>query len=550
MPVRIIPASGLEKIFLDQQPSGSYSGGSLLMNEGYSFQFAFTGLPASHVFWGCWADAQLEIESDIADHLSLYLVSHVGVSVPSYAAYDHGYLRTAPGMYPDPLLPIEGGRIKILQNKWQSVWVRTHGELPAGNHTVRLTITSAKYGSASGEVSLRVIPARLPEQTLKYTCWFHCDCIADLHHCEIFSDAHWQLIDQYMALAGANGINMLLVPAFTPPLDTPVGGERPTVQLVGVKQRSEQYEFDFSLLDRYLRLALKNGIKWFEHAHLFTQWGAEHAPKVMAEVNGCPTRIFGWETQADGPEYAAFLHQYLDALLPHLKSLGLDRKFYFHISDEPTAPQLDSYRRAKAVVEERLRGYHLFDALSHVEFFEQGLVPTPVAVTSSIRDFIGKADDLWAYYTGGQSFGYSNRLISMSSRRNRVLGMQLYKYSIQGFLHWAYNFYYNTLSREAVNPLHCPDALGEFPAGTAYQVYPHECGPIPSLRLFVFQDGLQDMRAMQLLERAIGHEQVVALLEKAGGPIDWDLCPASDEQFLSIREALNAAIEGALPLSE
>ena len=545
MPLRIIPASSLEKIFLDQQPAGNYTGGSLLMNEGYSFQFAFTGLPSGSGDGPCWGTAEFRIESDISDFLDLYLVGNVGVTLPAYTAYDQGYLRTAPGMYPDPLFPLSGNTVKIHQSRWQSIWIRTHGELPAGDHPVRLTMASAKYGSASAEITLRVLPCRLPEQTLKYTCWFHCDCIADLHRCAAFSEAHWQLIDQYMELAGANGINMLLVPAFTPPLDTPVGSERMTVQLVGVKKQGEVYEFDFTLLDRYLNLARKHNISWFEHSHLFTQWGAEHAPKVIAEVNGRLTRIFGWETQADGPEYTAFLHQYLDALLPHLRSLGLDQHFYFHISDEPNEKQLAGYRRAKAVVEERLREYHLFDALSHVEFYEQGLVPTPVAVTSSINDFLGKCDDLWAYYTGGQSFGYSNRLISMASRRNRVLGLQLYKYSIKGFLQWAYNFYYTTLSREQANPFLSPDALGEFPAGTAYQVYPHENGPIPSLRLFVFQDGLQDMRALQLLESFIGHDKTVAFMEKIIGPVDWTHCPAADGSYLALREAINQAILNA-----
>ena len=550
MPIRIIPASSLEKVFLDQRPSGTYQGGSLLENENYSFQFAFTGYSDTAVPWGTWADADITVESDIAEHLSLYLTGNVGVTLPTYARYDHDYLRTTPGMYPDPLTPITGGQVKILSGRWQSIWIRTSGILPAGDHTVRLTLSSAKYAcSASAEVTLHVIPASLPEQQLKYTCWFHADCIADLHHCTPFSEQHWSLMDQYMRWAGENGMNMILVPAFTPALDTPVGSERMTIQLVGVKKRGDAYEFDFSLLDRYLSMALSHGIRWFEHAHFFTQWGAEHAPKVVAEVaevDGQLTRIFGWETQADGPEYTSFLHQYLDALIPHLKSLGLDNQFYYHVSDEPNDKQLDSYRRAKAIIEDRLRGYHLFDALSHVEFYEQGLVSTPVAVTSSIRDFIGKADDLWAYYTGGQSFLYSNRLISMASRRNRVLGMQLYKNRIRGFLHWAFNFYYTTLSRECANPFLSPDALGEFPGGTAFQVYPHENGPVPSLRLFVFHDGLQDMRAMALLEEKVGFDRVIEIMEKAGGRIDWENCPAGDEMFLSVREALNRAIEEAL----
>ena len=52
-----------------------------------------------------------------------------------------------------------------------------------------------------------------------------------------------------MKTAVKNGMNMVLMPAFTPPLDTPVGKERKTVQLVGVDFDGKNYKFDFSLLE-------------------------------------------------------------------------------------------------------------------------------------------------------------------------------------------------------------------------------------------------------------------------------------------------------------
>ena len=39
--------------------------------------------------------------------------------------------------------------------------------------------------------------------------------------------------------------------------------------------------------------------------------------------------------------------------------------------------------------------------------------------------------------------GYTNRFIAMPSGRNRVGGFLLYKYGINGFLHWGFNFYYS-----------------------------------------------------------------------------------------------------------
>lgn len=28
-------------------------------------------------------------------------------------------------MYPDPLLPVKSSKVKVLQNRWQSIWIRT-----------------------------------------------------------------------------------------------------------------------------------------------------------------------------------------------------------------------------------------------------------------------------------------------------------------------------------------------------------------------------------------------------------------------------------------
>lgn len=66
---------------------------------------------------------------------------------------------------------------------------------------------------------------------------------------------------------------MLLMPVFTLPLDTKVGGERPTTQLVGVEKTADGYVFDFSLVGRWLDMCARCGVKYHEISHLFTQWG-------------------------------------------------------------------------------------------------------------------------------------------------------------------------------------------------------------------------------------------------------------------------------------
>jgi len=151
---------------------------------------------------------------------------------------------------------------------------------------------------------------------------------------------------------------------------------------------------------------------------------------------------------------------------------------------------------------------------------------------------------LWAYYCCSQGYRVSNRFLAMPSARNRIIGLQLYKFGIEGFLQWGYNFYYSQLSRELINPFFTTDAKNAFPAGDPFSVYPGEGKPIESIRLKVFKEALQDMRALQLLENYMPKENIVALLEKeAGMTLQFDQYPKGNNYLLRMRETVNKLIQ-------
>jgi hypothetical protein len=476
---RLIPCSSLVKVFPDETPEDDYRGGSMLRGERYSFQIAYSSnlpMQESH-------RVRVEVDSPLRAAVRLYQVGLVISTLPSYPHWDENTLRTRPGIFPDPLTALpDGNLLRCKRGCWQSLWVMidgAHTDLPAGTFPVTVRFLPEETGEPQEvTVPVRVLSAELPQQETIYTNWFHCDCIADVHHCAVFSEEHWELIDAYMKLAAENGMNMILTPCFTPPLDTEVGHERKTVQLVEVSRNGDRYEFGFDRLLRWMKLVQKHGIRYLEHSHLFTQWGAKHAPKIMGTENGEYRRLFGWETDAVGPEYANFLHQYLPAFLQFAEAHGFRDMVYFHISDEPELSQLKDYSAARRVVRDDIRSYKTFDALSDYAFYETGEVPTPVCATHKVEDFLGKADGLWVYYTGGQSSGgLSNRLISMSSQSCRIIGTQMFKYNIRGFLQWAFNYYYTRLSREICDPMQSTDAFGEWPSGNRVHGLPDRRRP-------------------------------------------------------------------------
>ena len=536
---------------------------SICKNEPFSFQMAYKvtegeDAPEEQHFF-----IRLSTELDVS-------VYHVG-NVPVV----HSFRKITPtqpiGMYPDILIPkkshpflekqkVRGGfgfryieeeeniSLAAYEDGWREVWFTVNEneeDMPLGKQSIKIELFDIGYNKVGeNEFVLDVIDARLPKQNLVYTNWFHNDCLADYYGLELFTDEYFKVMADFLAPSVKNGMNMVLVPAFTPPLDTAIGAERKTAQLVKIVKNGDKYTFDFSLMKKYIEVCRSIGIYMFEHSHFFTQWGAAHAPKIVAEVNGKIEKIFGWETDASGDEYVNFLRQYIPAVREFLNGEEIEKTTLFHISDEPAEDHLDTYKKSLSNVRDLLDGCLVGDALSDYKYYESGLVKTPIARTHKVMDFVGKCDNLWVYYTGGECYdGLSNRLIQQPRERNRMMGTQLYAFKAQGFLHWGYNFWYGRLSHGLYNPM--IDPCCGFPnAGTTYSVYPDvNRKPLQSIHQKVFAEGLVDMRALQLLESLSSREECESIIKEYLGEPDPFNTPDTPEELLKFRSALNDRIK-------
>lgn len=536
--------SSLEKVFPDKEPVFRPECGCLtvLKNDVVSFQVAFSGTNEFR------ETVTVNVSSPIANLIKVREVGLVPVSFPCYPVTDDNYLRTSPGMYPDILKELDDNRVDIVPGQWRSLWidVATNEDTVPGVYKIVIELLSESGERLCFvETSVTVINAVLPEQELIHTEWLHTDCLADYYNVEPLSERHWEIIENFIKTAVSRGINMILTPAFTPPLDTAVNGERTTVQLVDVYVQDGKYSFNFDKLKRWVDLCLKCGVKYIEFAHLFTQWGAKAAPKVMATVDGEYKRIFGWDTPAVGGEYTEFLHMYLSELTARLREWGIADRVYFHISDEPSLENLETYLAAKQSIADDLKGFKIIDALSNYQFYEQGVVENPVPSNDHIEPFLNNnVPNLWTYYCCVQSYKVSNRFMSMPSARNRILGVQLYKFDIKGFLHWGYNFYNSQYSKSHINPYEVTDGGNAFPSGDPFIVYPGKDGkPVESIRLMVLSNALTDLRAMKLLERLTNKDFVMELIEgELGSKITFSEYPKSDMYLINLRNRINKEI--------
>ena len=417
--------SCLQKVFPDEEPRYSPECQKIttLKGETVSFQMAFRGSGFLKEI------VRVECISPIADSIRIRSVENVPVGRACNDQVDDNYLRTEAGMYPDLLRELDQGIVSISPNQWRSLWIDVEAtvDMKAGNYPIKLRVTKENEVIGTVKTEIIIYDAVLPKQKIMHTEWMHADCLADYYKVEPFSEEHWRILDHFFELYVKRGGNMMLTPMFTPPLDIALGGERTTVQLVGVKKNGNTYEFDFSKMKRWIDLCIQHGIEYFEMSHLFSQWGARYAPKIIAEVNGEQRQIFGWHTPAVG-EYTEFLNIYLPQLRSHLEEWGISEKTYFHLSDEPGANDVTSYKAARDSVDSLLKGFHTFDALSDFEFYRQGLVDKPVPGNNEIAEFLEHGvDNMWVYYCTMQYLDVSNRFMAMPSARNRIYGLQIYK---------------------------------------------------------------------------------------------------------------------------
>lgn len=515
---------------------------SALRGEIFSFQVAYCAERRID-------DLKVKVVSKLKD-IRIRSVESVPVRYLS-GNVDDDVITKEPGLIPDVLAEIPEKYFSVPAKLWRAFWitVRIPQNCKAGVYDIAFEFDLDKQEKVrTSPFKLEILNAKLPEQKLIRTEWFHTDSLAAFYDVPVFSEEYWYLVEAFMKNAADHGINMILTPVFTPPLDTEVGGERLTVQLVGVKKTKNCYEFDFDNLARWIALAESVGIKYFEISHLFTQWGAVYTPKIVADADGTEKRIFGWDVKSDSRKYKEFLKAFLPELTAFFKTAGIADRVFFHTSDEPQLKQMDTYSAASELLRTYTKDFKHIDALSEFEFFEQGLVDIPVPVISKVESFIQKGlKNPWTYYCCCPETETSNRFLYSTSTRTRLLGALLYRFGIKGFLHWGFNFYFSRLARYMIDPYQTQDADYSFPAGDPFIVYPgNDCEPVDSIRSELLFEGLQDQRAMELLEEKTGRKTIEKMLDKAsGGSMTMKSYPRGEKAMLKLRKMINEKLKNS-----
>jgi len=525
--------SSLEKPFADQKLNdfAEYTEGSALLGEKFSFQMLYTYELDEDK--RAFLPHYYTISGELAPYATVRHLKSVAVTKPIGIKSDDNYLRTTPGVYPDVLFPEnnEGGEFCASTNVLNSIFIDIDVPVDktfAGKHQLKVEVfrKSNKEKKAEETFTLDVIGIELPEEKTLHTQWLSAELFAPYYGIETWGERHWEITENAIRALRRSGVNMLLTPAFT---------------MTVSEKCADGWKFDYTNIDRWIALGKKYGFTHFEMQHLFSSGDAAYASSFKYFENGEVKSTKG--LKADDPVYVDFIRTFLKEFIEHFKTLADPKRLVFHIADEPALKNIEKFRVAKNTVIDIIGEYDTIDAIFDIEYFNEGLVTAPVPITDHIQPFIeNNVPNLWTYYcTGPQGGGYSNRFIAQSGECTRSIGMQLYKYNIVGFLHWAICYLGGGDTEGIVDPYLDQNGNNWVPAGDTGYIYPRANGEFyESIRGIYLRDAFQDIRAMQLLEKYTSHEAVVALIEEELGlELKFNTCAKSVKTMNNIRERIN-----------
>jgi hypothetical protein len=403
-----------------------------------------------------------------------------------------------PGYVPDPLF--DESELLLPAAETHAFWITLSSTRRAdpGTHTVQVRVfpETGRARSHTVKLVLHDVAVR-PRKQFPVTQWFYNDALLDYYGCTAFDERFWEILPTYFRNMSEHGQDTVYTPVFTPPLD---GVKRPTQLLRVSKAGKGKYEFDWRDVERYVKLAQRCGLRNYEWTHWFTQWGVKNAIRIYADQGVDEKLLWKPETGATSRTFRNFLSQFMPQLHRFLSDNKLLKRSFFHVSDEPHGEEAKAnYIAARSLLREVAPWMQTMDALSEIEYGREHLTDMPVPSTRTALDFHEEGIPSWCYYCCGPRGHYVQRLMDTPLPKIRMNGWLFYRWPFQGFLHWGYNYWYKSQTRELIDPFTVQDGH-KWPGwayGDTFRVYPGPAGPIDSLRWEVFAEGLQDYALLQ-----------------------------------------------------
>ena len=200
-----------------------------------------------------------------------------------------------------------GGRNGTVVPIW--VTLKTPADAKPGTYTGQLTVTAKGEQAITAPVQLELADWVLPDQD-NWRAWIELiqspDTLALEYDTPLWSEKHWKLIEQSMRYMGEAGSRTVYIPLIS---HTNFGNSESMVRWI--RKADGTYDWDFSIMDKYLDLAQKQGNGKLKLA-AFNVW------EVYLFKGGGAVTV----TEADKKDMYTYIHKEAEAKRWEMRNLG------------------------------------------------------------------------------------------------------------------------------------------------------------------------------------------------------------------------------------
>ena len=389
-------------------------------------------------------------------------------------------------------------QISLKAKSSQAVWLTVNipeTAVPA-SYTGDVTVKS-QQGEVKLPLSVTVYPLTLPAtRNLKVTEWYSTGDFEKFHGIkEEYSDAWFSMLRKYAGNMADHRQNVFHVP----------------MDAIGIQKGTDgRLSFDFTRFDQIAQVFWDTKMMDYLETGEIARFGnnAWFSSEIKLQDFQVKNPETGKIETIAGKDVAPCL---LAATESHLREKGWLSKTLFHVKDEPSMHNSQSWREMSAYIHKYAPDLIRIDAIETTNLLNDIEVAVPKLDAfgtwyESYREAQKKGVEIWFYTVGiYQGSLFPNKTIDMPVMNSRILHWLNYRYDATGYLHWGWNQWTEDPFKDV--GMHI---------GDGWHVYPSKDGVLNSLRWEQMRNGIQDYECFRMLE-----DKICNLKDSLGKRADW-----------------------------
>lgn len=440
------------------------------------------------------------------------LVSDDGVALPQESLKPQfvRYVLAAQVLYPNIIDPIK--TLDIDGPSARPVWVTINvpSNAEPGNYTGKVSVVAKDQKQLDFIFELEVLPLTVPppaDWNFHLDLWQNPFSIARWHGVEFWSDAHFSLMAPYWQMLADAGQKCLTISLFHHPWRAQCY-DAYEAMVISTKNPDGSWEYDFSIMDKYVAFAEKNGLDDFINCYSMLPWSNRYRYIDGATGN--------WEevvTKPGEPAYKDIWTSFLKAFEKHSKEKGWQGRLTIAMDERAEKEVLI----AADILKKNAPSIRLASATNHppkkfklddwAPYIKNDIDVNAVDRRRNNSDLsttfyvccVPKKPNMHAYSPPAES---------------AWMGLYAASHNRTGFLIWAFNSW-------TENPFHETMYWAKlWPAGDCFVIFP---GPRTSIHFERLREGIVDFEKLLILRQMAKKQKRNSKITKAIRDLDTAL---------------------------